>query len=136
MGKNKIVLFFGYVLNFFKHLKFEKQLSGNENEMLELINEFVNEVSVDKIHCDSQGKKYFIVDGTRTLAVDGNTNKVFLLLDEPNCGKRFYNGIYNEESVTLFIDLIVTTKHLHTEKIYQSILTHQSELLKDFRSKA
>lgn len=136
MGKNKLVTFFNYVFNFFKYLKFEKQLSGNENEMLELIEEFVGEVTVDKIHCDSQGKKYFIVDGTRKLIVDGNTNKVFLLMDEPNCGKRFYNGIYNEESVTLFIDLIVTTKHLHTEKIYQEMLVHQSELLKDFRAKA
>lgn len=105
----------------------------NEKSIMELLDEMTASADVRELHCDTKKKKYYVVVGIKTIAIDGNTNKVFLFTTGETPEKdEVTTFVIRENVVTDMIDLIATRKSAHTEKMHVRILQCEKNFLRTF----
>lgn len=106
-----------------------------EQKILDIIEGMVSSADINKIHCDTQKSKYYIVVGNRTLVIDSATNKVFLLIENSDCQDSMYPFMIRESVITDYIDILVKNKSLHTEKIYERVISCEMKFLSNYEEK-
>ena len=105
----------------------------NEQSIIDLLNEMTSSADVRELHCDTKTKKYYVVVGNRTIAIDGSTSKVFLFITGATADEdEVYPFIIRESVITDMIDIIATRKSHHTEKMHARILDCERNFLKTF----
>ncbi len=108
--------------------------SPTEQTLINVVTDMCQNALMSDLHCDSQMKKYFVTIDNKTIAIDGMTNKVFMLIEFPedSCKDIAHPFNIKDSIVTDLIDLIVTYKSKHTVSRYEKIVKCENDLLNSF----
>lgn len=97
-----------------------KPLTVKEQNIVDILKKFLR-ADEKEIHCDSTNEKYSVKHDNVTIAINGSNEKVYIMVEDIECGDKVINIDLGSSFVSILINLIVVEKSRLSDLIYEKM---------------